>query len=206
MFTWLHGTPETWQTVCVLTWSLASNLSRTHSRKIFRENFAKFWKKIRNCHGDINVSHKWDTAKEEVFLLGSDQFFALVTLAVSRPHGWDIDTALRSCRPHEEYDPSITIWNFIESDRHIYWCKYFFYTEWAPVSGYEHRAWIDGKRTPRGQIWEWSSGVLVTHNLVDNMGTESHLALSADNYTIHDLPDMEGIGVLCESSEWCTLQ
>ena len=76
-----------------------------------------------------------------------------------------------------------------------------FHTEWVAVPGYEHRAWIGGQRTPRGHIWEWSSGVLIMHNLVDNIGTETHLALSADDYKIHDLPDWEGIGVLCESSE-----
>ena len=75
-------------------------------------------------------------------------------------------------------------------------------TEWEPVSGYEHRTWIDGQRTPGGgPIWEWSTGVLVTHNLAENMGTEPHLALSADDYQIYDLPDSAGIGVLCESSE-----
>ena len=59
---------------------------------------------------------------------------------------------------------------------------------------------------PGGYIWEWSTGVLVTHNLAGSMGTESHLALTADDkYKIFDLPDPEGIGVLCESSEWCTL-
>ena len=72
-------------------------------------------------------------------------------------------------------------------------------TEWVPVSGYEHRTWIDGQRTSEGNIWEWSSGVMVTHNLSDNMGAEPHLALSADDNKIYDLPDSEGIGVLCES-------
>ena len=66
---------------------------------------------------------------------------------------------------------------------------------------YEHHAWIDGQRIPVGLIWKWSSGVLVTHNLADNMGTEHRLALSVDNYKFHDLPDSVGIGVLCESGE-----
>ena len=43
--------------------------------------------------------------------------------------------------------------------------------------------------------------MLVTHNLAENMGTEPHLALSADDYQIYDLPDSAGIGVLYESSE-----
>ena len=35
------------------------------------------------------------------------QYFK-VTLAVSRPHDRNVNTALRSCRPHDEFDPSVT--------------------------------------------------------------------------------------------------
>ena len=62
-----------------------------------------------------------------------------------------------------------------------------YHTEWAPVSGRETRAWIHGQRIPGDPIWKWFSGVLFTHNLEENLGTDPHLVLSADNnYAIQE--------------------
>ena len=66
--------------------------------------------KIRNCHGEIYVCHSWKTPQEQVCAFTTGPKLNILKLRWPSPDRMTETStpALQSCRPHDEFDCSVT--------------------------------------------------------------------------------------------------